>query len=256
MGEIAYLHSNRPAAASIGPESRQQHRGILVATADERMGTKLLIALDTQDRDIAACAPEAIIDRLAAGVGEIVILAVDRAASAIALIRTIRRAGFHVAVVALLQDGHGDDRASVLQAGADECLSQPLSHAELLARLNAVSRRSRCAAEPLLRAGTLVLDAASGTVWTGDDVVHVTKQQFAILFALARQLNRYVDSDRLVRLSQQESNRQDASKSRVLAVVIYRLRRLLDACGSGLVIESSHGLGYRLTQFVQERQAV
>ncbi|MCB9946807.1 MAG: response regulator transcription factor [Rhodospirillaceae bacterium] len=256
MGEVRYLHANRSKVDTASPSSSQAKTRLLLATADERSGAKLLIALEAQGWQVTACAPHGIGDALSATAAEMVVLAVDCAKVAVPMVRDIRRAGFSIPVVALLQDGNADDRASVLQVGADECLSQPLSHVELFARLNAVSRRPRCLVDPMLRAGTLVLDPASGTVRTGDDIVHVTKQQFAILFALARQFDSYIDSDRLVRLSQQESNRQDASKSRVLAVVIYRLRRLLDACDSGLAIESSHGLGYRLTRFAQARQAV
>ena len=247
MGDVTYLPTDRSKTdASAGSTRRGGKRSLVLVATDERRGAGLLLALEGHGWHVTVRDPSSIVEHLGAGSDDLVLLATDRATTAVPLTRDIRRAGCDVPVVVLLSNGTADDRATVLQIGSDECLTPPVCNAELFARLDAVCRRPRCAVDPILHAGPMVLDPENGTVLIGRDAIHVTKQQFAILFALARQMGRYVDSDRLVRLSQRESNRHDASKSRVLAVVIYRLRRLLETCGAGLIIESSHGLGYRL----------
>ena len=257
MGDVTYLPTDRTSkpGSSVGADRKAERRGILLVATDERTGAGLLMALEGQGWQVAVCAAGDVVGHLTTEPEDLVLLATDRAATAVPLTREIRRAGCDVPLVVLLSDGSADDRASVLQIGSDECLTHPLCNAELFARLDAVHRRPRCTVDPILRAGPMVLDPENGTVSIGRDALHVTKQQFAILFALAHHMGRYVDSDRLVRLSQRESNRHDASKSRVLAVVIYRLRRLLETCGAGLIIESSHGQGYRLALCAQ-REAV
>ena len=140
MGDVTYLPTDRTSksASSAGANRRAGRRSILLVATDERTGAGLLMALEGQGWQVAVCAASDVVDHLAAAPEDLVLLATDRAATAVPLTREIRHAGSDAPLVVLLSDGSADDRASVLQIGSDECLTHPFCNAELFARLDAV----------------------------------------------------------------------------------------------------------------------
>lgn len=221
---------------------------VVVAAAEERDGLSLTVALDGRGWSVSPCVFEKLASSMRRRTPDLAVVRPSCTSDAVAVARKLRSTGSAVPLVVIIDAAGPEDRAEVLSAGADECLTLPMSTDELVARMHAVHRRPRKAVRAAVTVGSLSLDPENGTLCLPSGTVHITKQQFAILLALARHLDQYIDSDRLVRLAQLESNRQDSSRSRVLAVVIYRLRRLLERCDAGYAIESMQGLGYRLAR--------
>jgi DNA-binding response OmpR family regulator len=83
-----------------------------------------------------------------------------------------------------------DDRVNGLDAGADDYLVKPFAMQELLARIRALGRRESERREAVLYAGDLVIDTLAQTVKRGDDPIHLTRREFQLLEALARNRDR------------------------------------------------------------------
>jgi two-component system, OmpR family, KDP operon response regulator KdpE len=81
-----------------------------------------------------------------------------------------------------------DDKLRGFQAGADDYVTKPFSAKELLARVQAVLRRSRTtAASPaVVELGDIVINLASQQVTSGGAPLHLTPTEYRLLMALAR----------------------------------------------------------------------
>jgi len=139
------------------------------------------------------------------------------------------------------------DRVGGLDAGADDYLLKPFDLEEFDARLRSILRRTGTRREPILRLGHLAFDTEAREARIGVFVLDLTRREISLLEALAcaggRTIVRDALEDRLYGLSEPVSGN-------ALEAVVSRLRRRLafgaDGTGSGLVIETVRGIGYRL----------
>jgi two-component system, OmpR family, response regulator len=157
------------------------------------------------------------------------------------LLRRWRQAGLRQPVIVLTARDQVSDRIRGLQAGADDYLVKPFDLDELLARIDAVARRSGPAAEaPPAPAGALRLDLPAHALWRGDQRIDLTQMEWAVLDCLAQHSGRIYSrgeiEDRLHHLGLAEAS------SNSLEVIVSRLRKKL---GAG-TISTHRGLGYRL----------
>lgn len=92
------------------------------------------------------------------------------------------------------------DKLRGFELGADDYVTKPFSAKELLARVQAVLRRSRgfAAGPARLTVGDLVIDLAAHRVTRGGEDVHLTPTEFRLLVALARQRGRVIPHDQLL----------------------------------------------------------
>ncbi len=79
-----------------------------------------------------------------------------------------------------------EDRVEALNLGADDYLVKPFAFDEVVARINALSRRRADAASPLLQHGRLQLDTGSRVVRVDDAVLQLTPKEYALLELLLR----------------------------------------------------------------------
>ncbi|MEV0146841.1 MULTISPECIES: response regulator transcription factor [unclassified Nonomuraea] len=143
-------------------------------------------------------------------------------------------------VLMLTAAGRVRDRVDGLSLGADDYLIKPFTFAELVARIRALSRRSRRdGPAPLERAGVR-LDPGRRTVTRDGRPIVLNRKEFDVLHALLRADGRLVTSAELRRSAWDEY--ADAA-SGVLRVTLTSLRRKL---GSPPLIENLPGQGYRL----------
>jgi DNA-binding response OmpR family regulator len=138
-----------------------------------------------------------------------------------------------------------DDIVTGLRLGADDYMTKPFSFEELLARIESVMRRSseRAVEDPRLRAGPLTLDRQSLRVLRGEQEIHLTAKELAILELLMANPGTLFSRERI--LSNVWGLNMDPLTN-IVDVYIGKLRKKIDAGESPSIIETVRGLGYRL----------
>ena len=133
------------------------------------------------------------------------------------------------------------DRLSGFSAGGDDYLTKPFDLEELVARLQALLRRSRN--DAAIRAGGLELDPAERTVRSGDTTTSLTPTEFRLLAALAAGAGKRLTRLELVRAAWPHGA---IVHDNTLDVYIARLRRKLRTLPGAPELATVHGTGYRL----------
>jgi len=124
--------------------------------------------------------------------------------------------------------------------GADDYVPKPFAFAELLARVDALARRTTPALPPLLRVGEVGIDTARRAVTRAGRPVELTLKEYGVLTELARAGGAVVSAEEL--LERVWDEHADAF-SNAVRVTMVGLRRKL---GEPPVIETLRGAGYRL----------
>jgi DNA-binding response OmpR family regulator len=168
--------------------------------------------------------------------------------------RRIRRKS-KVPIIVLSSRGEEVDRVTGLETGADDYVTKPFSTRELVARVRAIDRRLAAAAPPaepppagalgtaVIEAGSLRLDPARFEVrWRGKPVV-LTRSEFQILGALARNRGVVLARERLLDLARGDDA---VVTDRTVDTFVKRLRKKIrDIDDSFDGIETVFGVGYR-----------
>ena len=128
--------------------------------------------------------------------GEYAVMTVDRMLpemDGIAIIRQLREEGVFTPALIISALGEVDDRVRGLRAGGDDYLVKPFAFAELLARVEALARRSATIVkETVLRVGDLKLDLVSRTASRGGRHIYLLPREFQVLEYLVRNEGRVV----------------------------------------------------------------
>lgn len=157
--------------------------------------------------------------------------------------RRIRAAG-DTPVLMLTGEKGTDERAKLLDAGADDYLEKPFGQKELLARVRALLRRSavRARSAPAGRIGPLEVDAAAHRAAVDGTTLALTPIEFALLAALAARPGEVVERRALLRAAWPDEREPDPEW---LKAHLARLRLKLQAAGAPTP-ENVRGVGYRL----------
>jgi two-component system OmpR family response regulator len=160
------------------------------------------------------------------------------------VLRQLRAASISVPVIVLTAKGGISDRVSGLDAGADDYLVKPFAMAELVARLNAVTRRSPMPeVSTRLEVGDVVLDAMRRSVTRAGRVIHLQPREFALLEVLMRNAGRVVT--RTMFLEQVWGFHFDP-QTNIVESHLSRMRAKLRADFPDDPIETIRGTGYRM----------
>jgi DNA-binding response OmpR family regulator len=165
--------------------------------------------------------------------------------SGLELCRRLRARHHPLPVLILTAKDRMEDKVTGLDAGADDYLVKPFGMAELLARLRALQRRSPQLQPQQLTVGGLTLDYSMCTVKSdsASQVISLTTKEFQLLEYFMKHPNQIVTSNQL-RNQLWEVSAEPVSN--VVAAQVRLLRRKLKDSGCDNLIDTLHGLGYRL----------
>ena len=158
------------------------------------------------------------------------------------LCRDLRARAVPTRILMLTAKDSLEDRVTGLKAGADDYLTKPFAFAELLARLEALLRRSVITRSVVLTVGDLTLDPARHEVTRAGAPLKLTPREFAILEILMRH-----PGELLTRSELGEQIWGDlADISNLVDVHVCHLRKKIDQSPLHSLIQTVWGSGYRL----------
>ncbi len=161
--------------------------------------------------------------------------------------RRYRATGGKMPIMMLTTRSTETDKATGLDAGADDYLPKPFGATELKARVRALLRRSSGFFETALFAGQAKLDAAACAVTINDRTVKLQPTEYALLEFLMRHPQNYFSSEQLLRHVWRDSAEVS---SEALRTCIKRIRQKLDTPGQPSIIETNKGWGYKLSDIL------
>ena len=162
------------------------------------------------------------------------------------LIEQMRRAKNKTPVIILSAKGSVDDRVKGLQTGGDDYLTKPFAFSELLARIQALIRRSSDVAEPTtLVVGDVTLNLITREVLRGETKIDLQPLEFSLLEYLMRNAGRVVSKTMIM---EHVWDYYFDPQTNVVESRIYKLREKIDKGFSGKIIHTVRGVGYVLKQ--------
>ena len=158
------------------------------------------------------------------------------------LIKTMRHEKVKTPVIVLSAKGAVEDRVKGLQTGADDYLAKPFAFSELLARVQALIRRSTDAAEPTrLALEDLSINLITRDVFRGEKRIELQPLEFSLLEYLLRNAGRVVSKTMIM------ENVWDYNfdpQTNVVESRIYKLREKIDKDFPVKLIHTVRGVGY------------
>ncbi len=140
---------------------------------------------------------------------------------------------------------HEQARIEGLDAGADDYLAKPFSYRELTARLRAVTRRPSMVLQSDLEIGSLKLNPETREVTRSGKKIELRPKEYELLEFMMR--NPDIALPRHLLLNNIWHIRSEASSNR-LEVCIRHLRRKVDSPFPKKLIQTVHGIGYKLAK--------
>ncbi|MCG3147820.1 MAG: Transcriptional regulatory protein CusR [Verrucomicrobiae bacterium] len=163
------------------------------------------------------------------------------------LLAELRRTQPAVPVLITTARGRVEERIVGLDAGADDYLVKPYAFGELLARIQALLRRSTGAQPVQQTLADLTLDLRTRTVQRGAEAIELTPREFDLLRYLLEHRGQTVSREMLAREVWQVRSRF-TSMDNVIDVHISRLRDKIDKGRAGSLLHTVRGVGFVLEE--------
>jgi DNA-binding response OmpR family regulator len=165
------------------------------------------------------------------------------------IIESIRRQNLTMPVIILSAKRSVDDRLRGLRIGGDDYLVKPFAMAELVARVQAVLRRTAGSTEPThLDVGDLHIDLLSRQVSRRGTAIDLRPREFALLEFLARHAGHVVSKTMIL---SRIWNYTFDPRTNVVDVLICRLREKIDRNFEPKLLQTRRGMGYVLSSEAQ-----
>ena len=148
-----------------------------------------------------------------------------------------------VPIVMLTAKGDSYDVVSGLEAGADDYMVKPFNPSELVARIKVRLRRSGVDSSTTLRIGDIVIDQVAHTIIRNGKTIPLTRLEFDLLVALAKEPGRVFTRDALL---SEVWGYQHVDDTRLVNVHVQRLRaKVEEYVDNPQVILTVRGIGYK-----------
>ena len=162
------------------------------------------------------------------------------------LIQQLRGEKIKTPVIVLSARGSVDDRVKGLQTGGDDYLTKPFAFSELLARVQALIRRSSNVAEPTsLAAGEISMNLITREVVRAGQKIDLQPLEFSLLEYLLRNAGRVVSKTMIM---EHVWDYYFDPQTNVVESRIYKLREKIDKGFSSKMIHTVRGVGYVLKE--------
>ena len=165
--------------------------------------------------------------------------------SGIEVLHSLRAKGFERPVLVLTAQDAVDAKVATLRAGADDYVTKPFAFEELLARVEALARRPRALASPVLQVGDLAIDQATREVRRGGELIELTPKEYTVLEYLARHAGRVMSR---TLITEYAWGYHFDPGTNIVDVVINHLRKKVDAKHARKLISTVRGVGYVLKE--------
>ena len=157
------------------------------------------------------------------------------------VLRTMRDRGIATPVLVLTAQDAVESKVQALRSGADDYVTKPFAFEELLARVEALGRRPKDIAPPVLRVADLEIDTGSREVRRDGKPADLTPKEYAVLEYLARNAGRVMSR---TLITEYAWGYHFDPGTNVVDVVINRLRKKVDHRQGKKLIHTVRGVGY------------
>jgi DNA-binding response OmpR family regulator len=161
--------------------------------------------------------------------------------SGMAVLHDLRARNFQRPVLVLTAQDAVDAKVQTLRAGADDYVTKPFAFEELLARVEALARRPRAMASPVMQVGDLTLDVDTREVRRGDTLIELTPKEYTVLEYLMRHQGRVMSR---TLITEYAWGYHFDPGTNIVDVVINHLRKKIDADHDRKLISTVRGVGY------------
>jgi len=219
---------------------------ILIIEDDLEAGEAMVRGLSEGGHDCTH-APDGEAGLEAARAGHFDVMIVDRMMpkmDGVTVVETLRREGDATPVLFLSALGEINDRVTGLQAGADDYLVKPYAFAELIARVDALSRRRESGAvATTLKVGDLEMNLLTREVHRAGKEIDLQPREFQLLEFMMRHAGQSVTRTMLL---EKVWEYHFDPQTNVIDVHISRLRSKIDKGFDRPMLQTVRGAGYRL----------
>ena len=162
------------------------------------------------------------------------------------IIEALRKAGNRTPILILSALDAVDERIKGLRSGGDDYLTKPFAFGELLARVDALGRRSRGdESDRMLQVGDLRMDLLSRRVTRGTRVISLQPREFKLLEYLMRHANQVVTRTMLL---EAVWDYNFDPQTNVVDVHISKLRQKIELDGERALVRTVRNAGYMLCE--------
>lgn len=218
---------------------------ILVAENDAALGTFLERGFNADHYavDLAADAEQATKLALAHKYDAAILDLNFPQADGLEVLRRIRAHCQDLPILILANQARPEERAQVLDLGADDLVLKPFAFSELSARVRALLRRGGRAPDAVLRVDDLELNRVEHCVKRAQKKIELTPKEFALLEYLMRNSGRRVTRAEII---EHVWNLNFDTMTNVVDVYINYVRKKVDAASERKLIHTIRGVGYQL----------
>ncbi len=168
------------------------------------------------------------------------------------VLRRLRAAKVRTPILILSGLSEPDKKVKGLGFGADDYLTKPFDKAELIARIQAIVRRSKGYSESIIRTGKLSVNLDTRTVEVGGQPLHLTGKEYGILELLSLRKGTTLTKEMFLN---HLYGGMDEPELKIIDVFVCKLRKKLSsATGGDNYIETVWGRGYVLRDPLQQTE--